>query len=386
MRVMSTFSGISAASVAWKPLGWEFVAYAEPSVFPAHVLHHRCNTTHPRYIPKVSDFRKEWSKYIEIKGGEVVNFGDITQISDSDLEALGHVDVLEGGSPCQAFSIAGLRQGLDDDRGNLTLAFVDLALRMRRINGLRFVVWENVRDVLNHHHNPFGCLLGALSDNQEPLVVPGNKWSNSGFVASPTVRIAWVVKDAQYFFLSKGDGLLPQRRKRVFLIASFDDRVDPGEVLFEPESEGWTAGADEASWEETRPTRSGDFGIIRAISMDSQATIDDEGIAYALKASNGHNPQCVIHPLTVGTLMTSSGGTKHLDIEHTIITDDGHAYAVRRLMPVECERLQGFPDNWTNIVFKGKPASDVPRYKACGNSMAVPCMSWLGRRLAQHAS
>lgn len=143
MRVLSTFSGISAASVAWEPLGYEFVGYCEPAAFQCHVLAERCDATAPKYLPSGKDFAPK--KYTMITEGSVINFGDITAITDADLRALGPIDVLEGGSPCQSFSVAGLRRGLDDDRGNLTLAFAKLALRMREINGLRFVIWENVR-------------------------------------------------------------------------------------------------------------------------------------------------------------------------------------------------------------------------------------------------
>lgn len=183
MRVLSTFSGISAASCAWKPLGFQFAGYCEPAAFQCHVLNARCDATAPKYLPKHSDFAVK--KYKSIVGGSVVNFGDVTQISDDDLRALGPVDVLEGGSPCQAFSISGMRKGLEDDRGRLTFAFADLALRMREINGLRFVVWENVPGVLSDETNGFGHLMAALAGRGrgvDALVSPGRSWPNSGHV------------------------------------------------------------------------------------------------------------------------------------------------------------------------------------------------------------
>lgn len=164
--------------------------------------------------------------------GSVVNFGDITQISDDDLRALGPVDVLEGSSPCQSFSIAGLRLGLDDDRGNLMLAFAQLAPRMREINGLRFVVWENVKGVLSDATNGFGCLLAAFGGGEAPLVPPRGGWPNSGhMLAGATddvddITVAWRVLNSERFDV-------PQRRERVFLVASFDPVIDAGSVLFE---------------------------------------------------------------------------------------------------------------------------------------------------------
>ncbi|OCP21028.1 MULTISPECIES: DNA cytosine methyltransferase [unclassified Ensifer] len=127
MRVLSTFSGISAASVVWKPLGYEFAAYCEPSAFQCHVLNQRLDASAPKYLPTGKDFHPR--QYASITEGSVINYRDVTQITDDDLRALGPIDVLEGGNPCQAFSISGLRRGLNDDRGNLALA--RLALRMR---------------------------------------------------------------------------------------------------------------------------------------------------------------------------------------------------------------------------------------------------------------
>lgn len=402
MKVFSTFSGISAASVAWKPMGYDFVAYAEPADFPSRVLTDRLGASSPIY--KVDGMYDG-----PVKEG-IPNFGDIEQITDEDLEELGPIDVLEGGSPCQAFSMAGLRRGFSDARGNLTLAFVNLALRMRKINGLRFVVWENVPGVLSHADNPLGCLLAALAGDEAPLQPSGPKWPHAGYIASPDARAAWRVLDAQYFGV-------PQRRKRVFLVASFDQGVDPGEVLFVEHGNGWAPEARYEARKDSGPSCQEDIGVVASLSMDSKGTIDSEGLAYALKASNGHNPQCVIHPVcnaggmsggptsgigigedgspmytilrssvhgvivhpkTVGTLMTHSGGTKHIDIEHTVVAD----HYVRRLLPVECERLMGYPDDWTNI----DGATDAKRYAACGNSMAVPCMAFIGHQLKHYAN
>lgn len=223
---VSVCSGIEAASVAWGPLGWRAVAVAEIEKFPSAVLAH--------HYP------------------DVPNLGDFTKIN---TRKLGRVDVLCGGTPCQAFSIAGLRNSLADARGNLTLAFVELAHELAGLgstdgNGLRNAVWENVPGVLSTKDNAFGCFLGALvgADDAcvpvEPKPADGKsskwwrwsakerthavKWPRYGMVVGPKGRAAWAVKDAQFFGLA-------QRRERVLLVADFGNGADPFKILFEPE-------------------------------------------------------------------------------------------------------------------------------------------------------
>lgn len=200
MRFGSVFSGIEAASVAWEPLGWQckFVAEIEP--FPAAVLAER----YP-HVP---------------------NVGDVTALCVADLP---HIDVLVGGSPCQAFSIAGKRLSLGDTRGNLTLTFTVLAHELQDKHGKITVVWENVPGVLNTEDNAFGCFLGALVGGRDALPCPRGfeRWPDHGMVAGPRGRAVWRVLDAQWFGLA-------QRRERVFLVASLGDNgIDPAAVLFE---------------------------------------------------------------------------------------------------------------------------------------------------------
>jgi site-specific DNA-cytosine methylase len=232
MRILSTFSGISAATAAWRPLGWKIVGYAEIDSFACAVLSERYHATPPKYLADPHDDAIEedgfalsvrlskaeggvrlpprllrhlkpgidpasltkcdieklwWREYDKAadmgveernrrettvrghrrhpvrKGGAVPNFGDIWYITDDDLEALGPVDMLEGGSPCQAFSVAGDGQGMTDHRSALMLAYLDLIERMKQINGLKWVLWENVKGVLSDKGNGFGCLLAALA-------------------------------------------------------------------------------------------------------------------------------------------------------------------------------------------------------------------------------
>lgn len=178
MKFVSVCAGIEAASVAWHPLGWEAVLLSEIEPFPRAVLaHHYPNT------PLHGDFT--------------------TLIADPPK-----ADLLVGGTPCQAFSVAGKRLSLEDYRGNLSLAFADLALAGQ----YRWVVWENVPGVLSTKDNAFGCFLGRLAGDESPVEPPGGKWDDAGLVVGPTYTCAWRVLDAQYFGVA-------QRRKRVFVLA-----------------------------------------------------------------------------------------------------------------------------------------------------------------------
>ena len=201
----SVCSGIEAASVAWEPLGWKSAWLAEIEPFPCGALAH-----HYPSVPNLGDFTLIRSA-----------------IADGSVEA---PDILVGGTPCQAFSVAGLRQSMDDARGQLTLEFVRLADAIdsaRIIRGLApaVVVWENVPGVLNAPDNAFGCFLAGLAGEDDPLEPPGGRWTNSGHVRGPARTIAWRILDAQYFGVA-------QRRRRVFVVASAGT-VDPSTVLFE---------------------------------------------------------------------------------------------------------------------------------------------------------
>jgi len=206
VRFGSVCSGIEAASVAFEPLGWKAAWFSEIEPFPSAVL-----AIHYPTVP---------------------NLGDMTKIAEriaaGEVEA---PDMLCGGTPCQAFSVAGLRQSLSDERGNLSLVFCELAdaidhTRIQRGAEPCVVFWENVPGVLNTKDNAFGCFLGALAGESDALVPPGGKWANAGAVLGPKRAIAWRVLDAQYFGLA-------QRRKRVFVVASAREGFDPAEVLFE---------------------------------------------------------------------------------------------------------------------------------------------------------
>ena len=204
----SVCSGIEAASVAWHCLGWQPAWFAEIEKFPSAVLAYR------------------WP--------DVSNLGDMTQIAAAiragKIEA---PDVLVGGTPCQAFSVAGLRNGLADERGQLTLAFVELVNAIdekRRELGKSpvIVVWENVPGVFSSKDNAFGCFLAGLAGESCALESPGKRWSNAGYVLGPERAIAWRVLDAQFFGVA-------QRRRRVFVVATDRGDIDPAKILFESE-------------------------------------------------------------------------------------------------------------------------------------------------------
>ena len=391
MRYGSVCSGIEAATVAWAPLGWKAAWFAEIEKFPSAVLAAR------------------WP--------EVSNLGDMTKIAAAvragEVEA---PDVLVGGTPCQAFSIAGLRNGLADARGQLTLSYVELADAIddkRREAGEEeaIIVWENVPGVLSSKDNAFGCFLAGLAGEDE-AIEPGDRpaagknnqfwrwskkagqhiaaWPQRGCVYGPQRALAWGVRDAQYFGVA-------QRRRRVFVVASARTGFDPAEVLFEFDGVR----------RDSAPSRSAGKAVaaLTARGVGTCGADDNQAQAGHLIAFGGGNTSGSIE---VAACLTAKGQRIDFDVEtfavhgtqdpdvnrefaHTIGRNNGAENVVfgkmqvRRLMPTECERLQGFPDDHASIAWRGKDAAecpDGPRYKAIGNSMAVPVMRWIGERIA----
>ena len=400
MRYGSLCSGIEAASVAWEPLGWQPAWFAEIEPFPCAVLQH-----HWPHVP---------------------NHGDMTQLVGKILNgSVEAPDVLVGGTPCQAFSVAGLRGSLDDERGNLTLILIRILdaidfIRARNGQPPCILVWENVPGVLSTKDNAFGCFLGGLAGEDMPLVPAGKKWTNAGCVLGHQRRIAWRILDAQYFGV-------PQRRRRVFLVASAGN-ADPAEILFEQQSQAGHPAAGAEAWQNPaaaapagshwddpnnpHPTlnQSGSGGIIVQsnqeifsqrggglipVRMRSFGDYIQDDTASTVKARDHKSATdlVVVHGNTIGRQLHNGGnGTGAIQdgTSYTLTATDRHAVSdglhIRRLTPVECERLQGFPDNHTLIPWHGKPTAecpDSPRYKAIGNSMAVPVMRFIGKRI-QH--
>ncbi|ROL86534.1 DNA cytosine methyltransferase [Pseudomonas protegens] len=395
----SVCSGIEAATMAWHPLGMRAAWLAEIEPFPSAVLAHHYPTT-----PNLGDMTKL---------GAQVLAGKITA-----------PDILVGGTPCQAFSVAGMREGLTDPRGALTIKYVELAdavdyVRAGQRKAASIVVWENVPGVLSDKGNAFGCFLGALAGEDCELQPPGKKWQDAGCVYGPKRTIAWRVLDAQYFGLA-------QRRRRVFVVASARDGFDATEVLFEREGVRRDTAPRRGEGQDVTgtapfgpalqcgcgyvfaeslgvygcPNCEGDEGpavgmfggipafgghslsgsIERAATLtakDSRLDIESETFfVHGVDVRNGALTGELTHTLQAGDHAPDPGGTPHILANSSI----------RRSTPRECERLQGMPDDYTLIPWRGKPASecpDGPRYKAIGNSKAVTVVRWIGQRILQ---
>jgi DNA (cytosine-5)-methyltransferase 1 len=440
MKGGTLFSGIGAPECAMPSIDWRWCAEIDPFASAVHAA---------RFL-------------------RVVNLGDVEQIDAARIEP---VDLVVFGSPCQSFSVAGKRLGLDDPRGNLALVGLRLIGKLRP----RWVVWENVPGVLSSDGGrDFGAFLGLLGE------------LGYGF--------AYAVLDAQHFGV-------PQRRRRVFVVGCLGDWRGPAAVLFDPES----LRGDSAPRPQTRQAVAGSLGAgskrsgkrlgrreaaaNHLIAFSAKDDGSDAGcVSPTLRADMHHGKQgnggvmpAIAHSLRVdgfdasedgtgrgtplvavtisndshtvgdvaGTLFAKPGscqpmpltlairgrGDSH-DLEYrddgtanAILTPNGgragigvgavafhenqraettlndtagslktgggkpgqgypatmHGMSVRRLTPRECERLQGFPDFFTAISYRGKPAADGPRYRALGNSMAVPVIKWIGERIRRLA-
>ena len=381
------------------------------------------------------DFRWLWSAEIDDFPATVYadrfpgveNLGDITSPGfPARASACGPLDLLVAGTPCQAFSVAGRREGLADDRGNLTLRFAEIVHELRQTCGLRFVLWENVPGVLSDKTNAFGCLLGSLCGLGEPLPQPdGRRWPAAGLAAGPAAHAAWRVLDAQFFGV-------PQRRRRVYLVVCFGPD-DPAAVLLEragllgdseaggQAGEGPAAGAQGgarggggegvtvpavcAKWAKGTGGPAGDEAqnlVVSGVDLYNAAETGDAAVTVGASAGSASNSGAVaptLRAMPAAESHANGGGQVAVALcNHDGAAADvfttvragchgatpmvGAGLAVRRLTPRECERLQGFPDDWTLVDWRhGKPASDGPRYKAIGNSMAVPVLRWILTRL-----
>ena len=330
MKYGSVCSGVEAATVAWHPLGWEPQWFSEIEKFPTAVLQH--------HYP------------------ETPNLGDMTNYKEWPNDR--PINLLVGGTPCQAFSIAGLRKGLDDPRGNLMLTYLAIAAQYQP----QWLVWENVPGVLSSNRGrDFGTFLGALGK------------LGYGF--------AYRVLDAQYFGVA-------QRRRRVFVIGYLGDWRRAAAVLFERESlSGHSAPSREAKQEVAKCLTS---RVGSAYDAQTEQFVTEQNKVNSITASYGMGGvDWETKPLVFGaqnistqSLSASTDVTPTLDQSKTPAMQLGHT--VRRLTPRECERLQGFPDDYTRIPYRNKSADDCPdspRYKALGNSMAVPVMRWIGERI-----
>ena len=314
--VGSVCSGIEAASVAWEPLGFQFKWFSEIAPFPAAVL-------------------KE-------KYPSVPNLGDMNDIPNAIISGkVDAPDLICGGTTCQAFSLAGWKNGLNDDRGNLTLRFVDIVdasdcVRVSVGKRRSIVFWENVEGVLTDKTNAFGCLVSSLAGLSD--VINSTKWPNAGIVRGPKRNVAWRVLDAKFFGV-------PQQRRRLYVLAG-DTDFYPENVLFEKHS----------------------------------GRLSDYPLSPLVFTKGGHRFE-VFREYT--DCLYSAYGTKW---NGNAAANNGSLFVVqddriRRLSPLECERLMGFPDQYTDL----KGARKTNRYQATGNSWAVPVVRWIGEQLVSHS-
>lgn len=383
----SVCSGIEAATVAWHPLGWKPAFFSEIEAFPRAVLAH--------HYP------------------DVPLHGDFTTIQDGEYEP---IDLLVGGTPCQGLSVAGRRGGLRDDRSVLALEYSCLADRLRP----RWLVWENVPGAFSTRDDDdaeavagedFAAFLSTLV--RWSVQVPEGGFKNAGILAPGPVDgaygVAWRVLDARF-------AGVPQRRRRIFAVGYLGDWRRAAAVLFERESLSGSAPPPGRAGARTAATLTRGAESSGRGGYAGRRQEDDVNLIPV--AFGGNN---TAGPIDIATAVTAHGGPHgRLDFDsETFIVQafdrrgrEGGAqfegphetaniraaaggssssylaffsklwWAVRRLMPVEKERLQGFPDGYTDIRWANRSASDGARGKALGNSMAVPVMSWIGQRIA----
>lgn len=365
IRCLSVCSGIEAWSCAVEGMdGYSVSALSEIEPFPCAVLAER----YP-FVP---------------------NLGDMTKINGWAMR--GQIDLLVGGTPCQGFSVAGLRGGLNDPRSGLAGHYVRLAAELR----VPWLLWENVPGALSTSAGgDFRAFVSALDE--------------LGY------GLAWAVLDAQWFGV-------PQRRQRLFLVGRLGDWRGPGAVLFEPgrvcgnpparrsKREGNPSPAEEGARERGREES------VAVFTQNQREEVRMLDVPGALAAEPGMHQQSYVVQNVCPTMTSSGAGFARVDgrAEHdcgTLVVQPNEVSATlcasgagmsrpsaqgsqegfcvvdgpfpRRLTPVECERLQGFPDGWTDVRFQGKPARDTLRYRALGNSMAVPVMRWLAEGIRE---
>ena len=292
LNYLSICSGIEAASVAWNHLGWEPVGFSETDSFASAVLNHH---------------------YPEVK-----NYGDMTQCHTWEISS--KIDILVGGTPCQSFSFAGKRTGMDDLRGQLAIKFFDIVKKYRP----KWIVWENVPGVLcSNKGKDFGLFLSNMSK------------CGYGF--------AYRILDAQHFGV-------PQRRRRVFVVGYHEDWRYAAAVLFQ---------------------KNNLFEKIKRNNLSQTISLQDVREIQKKQNGCGWNDSGIAY--TVDTHATQG-----------VVYKKDESHIVRRLTLLEYERLQGFPDNYSQIKWKNYQVEECPdekRFKVLGNSMAVPVMRWIGNRI-----
>lgn len=330
----SVCSGIEASQLAFAPFGYKQLWSSEIAEFPSKVLNHHYS--------------------------EIPNLGDMTELPEMILqEKVKAPDLFCGGTPCQAFSLAGWKNGLADKRGQLTITFIDIAnaideIRKKEGKKRSIILWENVEGVLNDKTNAFGNFISGLAGFEEEIKV--NKWTKSGYLEGPTRNVAWRVIDAKYFGL-------PQQRKRLFVMAG-DKSFRPDQVLFEFDNQNIVT--------KMKIVKKDNLSN-NVFDLFTENTLKNEMISEKIFYKNNVKFE-VFREYT--DCLYSAYGTKW---NGNAAAYNGSLYIsqndrVRRLTPLECERLMGFPDNYTCI----NGNSDTNRFQALGNSWAVPVVKWIG--------
>ncbi len=358
LNVLTACSGIGAPEHAWRDLPFNFIGCSEIEPFPSAVLQHHYPT--------------------------VKNYGDMTKYRDWKIDE--PVTALFAGTPCQSFSVAGLRQGLDSPNGNLALVFLGMVERFAP----RWVIYENVPGLLSSNGGrDFGAFLGALGE--------------LGF------GYCYRTLDSQFFNV-------PQRRKRVFVVGYLGDWRRAAAVLFERESLSGGITKSRKTRQKVAPSvttgppysRTGNERVeVDALVVNrkaNEAKDVSDIVMQSLYREKGHGDYTASD--TTGTLLAQEGKravdlvTWPAEIGNTLGADYGdkrgannqHINAgapyfipsqdrVRRITCGEAEKLQGFEPGYTDIEYRGKPAPDSQRYKALGNSMTVDVVKWIGQRI-----
>ena len=341
MNFGSVCSGIEAASVAFLPIGIEASWFSEIADFPSKLL----NKIYP----------------------ETPNYGDMNNIPDLiNSGKISAPDILCGGTPCQAFSLAGWKRGLKDTRGQLTLKFIEIAdaidsQRKQQGKEPSIILWENVEGVLKDKTNAFGVFIAGLAGLDDEIVV--KKWSSSGVLYGTKRNIAWRVLDAKYFGL-------PQQRRRLFVVATNKEQ-DPTAILFEKTK--YT--------EKLFNYKTALYSKKIKKSASTLFSFDDSTAQEFVKIKHIQDNKIEVFREYTDCLYTAYG-TKW---NGNAAAYNGSLYIsqndrVRRLTPMECEKLMGFPENYTNI----PKNRDTNRYQAIGNSWAIPVIRWIGNRIIKN--
>ena len=454
IRYLSVCDGIGVVHAAWQPLGWSCVGVSEIAPFPKAVVKHH------------------WG---------IRSLGDVKRFDEWPERLLADVDLLAGGTPCQAFSKAGHRLGLADDRGILSLEFVNLFHHINRIRRKygrppAIILWENVDGAVTMPDNAFGCLLGGLLGCDEAPRTKSGKWHKAGLVSSETLHVGWRICDSVNFAVA-------QRRKRVFLLGvprelvdHYGERACPSRILslrcsgkMKPlwlkvgagitQSESIARPSERVGGSSTIDLPwlkgvHGSFSLPRQVNLSNiletglvdpkhyltakkawkmlrraevrgkqldplyeavltqvaygtqyiaselaaRAAMDDGNRgAWAVDGLNQSISKEVHHTLRVGRDSGDAVIIATTDVSGTLTACRGNGFRsngipthgvaiegdrLRTHTPREWERLMGFPDDFTAINSRGKPATDSPRYHALGNSIVVPILTWIFQNIA----